>query len=307
MVAGSEERGISKILRKDVRLKGDPQVKVIVFGADGMLGTDVSLRFKKDFEVIEGFEKEIDITDKSSVERFVSFHRPDYVVNCAGYADVDGCESSSDKAFAVNSQGPLNIAMACKDVGARMVHFGTDYVFDGRKDGIYAEDDAVNPISVYGKSKLEGEQNAIKFVKNLYVIRTQWLYGKNGKNFVGTILRKLMDKENLKVVNDQIGSPTYTADLAQAVTKILEVNPEFGVYNVVNEGYVSWYEFARKIAEIRGVDDVEIGPVSSGQFPRPASRPKNSRLNTAKFIRSTGFRMRRWEDALREFMTGPTS
>lgn len=278
-------------------------MKILIIGADGMLGSDLVKVLSKNHEVIESLEKNLDIADKQSVEKFVLSNKPSLVINAAGYTDVDSAESNRGKAFAINAEGPLNIALACKKSGSRLLHFSTDYIFDGTKDGPYTEEDEPNPINVYGASKLKGEQNIQSAFSDYIIVRTQWLYGKNGKNFVDAILKLMREKSEVKVVNDQVGSPTYTLDLAKATKTTIEKNIPSGIYNVANRGYCSWFEFAVEIAKLKNIRNVKIIPVASEEFPRPAKRPKNTRLKQGRFREIIGYLLRNWEDALTEYLS----
>jgi dTDP-4-dehydrorhamnose reductase len=278
-------------------------LKILIFGADGMLGTDLVKTFSDDYEVIQSLEKDLDITSRKAVEDRILALKPAWVINSAAYTDVDGAETNREKAFAVNSTGVENIALACTKAKAKLIHFSTDYVFDGTKKEPYTETDPTNPINVYGASKLEGEKKVQKATKEYYILRTQWLYGKNGKNFVYTVLKLFSERDELRIVNDQIGSPTYTVDLAKATREFIEVTPPFGIYNVSNSGHCSWYDFALEIALKIKKTGVKITPVSSEEFPRPAKRPKNSRLDRNKFEKVHITPMRRWESALRGYIS----
>jgi len=277
-------------------------LKILIFGADGMLGSDLVKSLKKDYEVVESLEKDLNITDKSRLEEYMLSQKPDWTINAAAYTDVDGCESNRGKAFLVNATGPGNIAIACKKAGSKLIHFSTDYVFDGTKKEPYTEEDEPNPVSVYGISKLQGEKNIQAVMKEYFIVRTEWLYGKNGKNFVHTIIKLLKEKEEIKVVDDQVGSPTYSLDLAKAISKFLGSESGFGIFNICNSGYCSWYTFAKRIRELQGESSINIVPVKTKDVHRPAGRPSNSRLSDLKFTNLTGFSMRSWEKALFEYL-----
>jgi dTDP-4-dehydrorhamnose reductase len=277
-------------------------LKILIFGADGMLGTDLVKTFSNDYEVIQSLERDLDITDRKAVEDRILALKPAWVINSAAYTDVDGAETNREKAFAVNSTGVENVALACSKAKAKLLHFSTDYVFDGTKKEPYTETDPTNPINVYGASKLEGENNVQKATKEYYILRTQWLYGKNGKNFVYTILKLLSERDELRIVNDQIGSPTYTVDLAKAVKEFVGKSPDYGIYNVANSGYCSWYDFAKEIALKIQKTGVKITPVRSEEFPRPAKRPKNSKLDRNKFENANLTPIRQWESALNDYL-----
>lgn len=254
-------------------------VKIMIFGAYGMLGHDL----QRVFPEAECFGKELDITEKESVRKTITTSRPNVVINTAGYTDVDGCEDNVDHAFRVNGEALAHIAGACIEVKAKLVHFSTDYVFDGTKQE-YSESDATNPINVYGRSKLLGEQNIMEHVEDYRIIRTSWLFGRHGKNFVDTMLDLSGQMDTVKVVDDQFGKPTYTADLAQKTADIINMEP--GIYHITNEGVCSWYEFASAIIP-------NIVPCTSKEFIKKAKRPKYSIL-----INTKTSPMRHWKDAL---------
>jgi len=228
--------------------------------------------------------------------------RPDVVINCAAYTRVDDCETEQEKAFAVNATGVKNIALACRDRGILLVHISTDYVFDGTKQEPYREADETHPRSVYGQSKLAGE-NFVRTVLTRYVIiRSLWLYGRGGNNFVATIQKLAQEKKELRVVNDQTGTPTYTRDLAHAIKALIEGNPQ-GIYHIANQGTCTWYEFARRIVELTS-SPANVIPISSDEINRPAKRPAYSVLDCSRFIQETGMELRHWDAALQEYLQG---
>ena len=213
-------------------------VKTLIIGSNGMLGSDLCKVFP---EAITLTHKDLDITNKVQVLEFIQKISPDIVINAAAYTNVDGCEDNPEIAFRVNGYGPGNLAEACNKIGAKLVHFSTDYVFDGSKDQ-YKESDIPSPINVYGQSKLLGEQEIMKNLKDYRIIRISWLFGKHGKNFVEAILKLSHEIDEVKVVNDQFGRPTYTLDLAHRIKEVTEL--EAGIYHLTNDGICSWYEFA---------------------------------------------------------------
>jgi dTDP-4-dehydrorhamnose reductase len=242
---------------------------------------------------------EIDITSPESVLKVIGFLKPEVVVNCAAYTDVDGCESNIETAMAVNGEGVGYLAMACRDLGALLVQISTDYIFDGGKGTPYVEDDAPCPLSVYGESKLAGEMNAA-FCPEHLIVRTQWLYGMHGKNFVETMLRLGAEKDELTVVDDQIGSPTWTVDLARAIIALIDSGCR-GVYHAANSEYCSWNGFAVAIFEEAGLN-VSVRPMTTTELNRPARRPLYSTLECGKLTGATGFRPQAWRDALRKYL-----
>ena len=288
--------------------------KILITGSSGMLGIDLANELRHGYELIgmdlvnnpksrvHKFYK-ADITDPKSIANTFRRASPDIVVHTAAWADVDGCELDKNKAYAVNSDGTRNVALACKEIGAVLVYISTDFVFDGKKRSPYEESDRANPLGVYADSKLKGELAVKKILKKYFIIRTSWLYGKQGKNFVDTIAAKAREDGLLKVVDDQIGSPTYTVDLAKAIRKLLDTfsSKNYGTYHISNSGSVSWYEYAKAILKIAGIK-AKVMPISSGELDRPAIRPAMSVMDNSKFEKVTGYRMRGWKSALREYI-----
>lgn len=271
-------------------------------GANGMLGRDLLALLGDRGSGVD--VADIDITSLESVLSVLGQLKPSVVVNCAAYTDVDGCETNIETAMAVNGEGVGYLAMACRDSGALLVQVSTDYVFDGGKGEPYVEDDAPNPLSVYGESKLAGEMNAA-FCPEHLIVRTQWLYGQYGKNFVETMLRLGSEKNELAVVDDQIGSPTWTVDLARAIIALID-NGCRGTYHAVNSGYCSWNGFAKAIFEEAGMN-VQVKPMTTTELNRPARRPLYSTLGCTKLAEETGFTAQTWRDALREYLMLRTS
>ncbi|MBI4234742.1 dTDP-4-dehydrorhamnose reductase [Candidatus Peregrinibacteria bacterium] len=283
----------------------------MLLGKNGMLGSMFSrlLQQNHDFEVF-AFDRDLDITDEDALDIEFARVRPDFVLNCAAYTNVDLAESTRELAFKINAKGPGFVAAKCKAYGAKLIHFSTDYVFDGSKAGDgYMEGDVHCPINVYGESKLEGEKAIAAEMSDFYIIRTSWLFGPGGKNFVDTMLElggEVLsgERDSLRVVDDQVGSPTYTFDLAEAVLRgfllpFLEGGPQldFGIYHLTNSGKCSWYEFAREIFRFKGMN-VALKPISSEEFVRAAKRPKNSVLLSAKI----DFGVRGWNVAVCEYL-----
>lgn len=276
-------------------------MKILVLGSKGQLGTDL-IEVLGPSHVVRGVDiDDFDITSFSDCREIVAEFGPQAVVNAAAYTNVDGCETEKDLCFAVNAEGVRNIARVCSDRGVKVVHFSTDYVFDGTKGKPYVEEDLCNPINVYGQSKLQGEIYLKEHAEDYLLIRTAWLYGRTGKNFVKAILDKAKHEKKLRVVNDQVGSPTYSADLALAVRLLLEGN-HAGVFNVTNRGRCSWYEFAVRIVQYAQIPDVEIEAISSDMLRRQALRPAYSVLSCRKFIQETKKTTRYWQVALKDFV-----
>lgn len=249
-----------------------------------------------------GFDRaDFDISDKVALKKTFDEVSPDVVINCAAYTNVDDCEKNRDLAFKINADVVADIAKLCADCGATLIHFSTDYVFDGEKGSGYSENDIPCPINVYGESKLKGEEAILAVLKRFYIIRTSWLFGKNGKNFVDTIIGLVKSLPKISVVGDQIGSPTYTKDLsAVIISHFLNLSLPFGIYHVTNSGVTSWFNFAKKIFEIAKIDAI-IDEVTSEKFLRPAKRPKNSVLLSTKF----DFKMRGFEETLADYLMSP--
>jgi dTDP-4-dehydrorhamnose reductase len=279
-------------------------VKILIIGARGMLGRDLQPILSLRHEVIGTDLDELDITRPGQPRRTIDSLRPDVLINLAAITDVDGCESQREKAFLVNAQGAIEIAQGCTATGARLIHLSTDYVFDGTSPVPYPEETPPRPLNVYGESKLLGERGVQEAGGNYLILRTAWLYGRHGKNFVDTILRLSSQQEEIRVVNDQRGSPTYTRDLSRAIELLLEREVR-GVLHVTNSGSCTWFEFAGKILAMKSPRDhsVRLLPISSAELSRPAKRPANSVLDCSKFEKITGWKMRRWDVCLREYLT----
>jgi dTDP-4-dehydrorhamnose reductase len=266
-----------------------------------MLGNDLMLRLMR-VHVVAGRDVDaFDIASESDCRRTIAECSPEVVINAAAYTNVDGCESNRERCFAVNATGVKNVALACRDRGITLVHFSTDYIFDGRKRTPYREEDPPAPLNVYGESKREGERFLRDLSERYLLIRTAWLYGRYGNNFVKTILEKASTLKRLDVVDDQIGSPTSARDLAAAVELLIE-GGHTGVFHVTNRGRCSWYDFACKIVQYAGMDDVTIRPIRSERLSRPALRPAWSVLSGRKFRTESGMTMPTWQRALRDYL-----
>ncbi len=276
-------------------------MKILILGHRGMLGSDLMLRMMAAHDVTGKDVGDFDITVEDDCGCVIAECSPDVVINAAAYTNVDGCETDRERCFAVNAVGVKNIALACRGKGIRIVHFSTDYIFDGRKETPYVEEDEPAPLNVYGASKLEGERFLQAFSDRWLLIRTAWLYGKNGKNFVKTILEKAAAVKTLDVVDDQIGAPTYSWDLAAAVQLLVEGGHE-GLFHLTNRGRCSWHEFACKIMQYAGKNDVTVRPIPSADLARPAVRPAWSVLSSRKFSEATGKTMRFWQIALQDYL-----
>jgi dTDP-4-dehydrorhamnose reductase len=270
---------------------------ILIVGANGMLGQDLMQVLAGD---VRGLDlPEIDITSLESVRRILLTLKPRVIINSAAYTDVDGCEANVEQAMAVNGEGVGLLALTAREIGATLVQVSTDYVFDGSKGSPYLEDDPVGPLSIYGESKLAGELNAAMAPEHL-IVRTQWLYGIHGKNFVETMLRLATEKSELSVVDDQIGSPTWTNDLALAIRALLDKGCR-GTYHAANSDYCSWNEFAKAIFEEEGLK-VTVNGLTTKELNRPANRPLYSTLDCGKLERDSGFRPQPWREALKKYL-----
>ncbi len=270
---------------------------VLVIGSKGMLGQELMEVFGPSARGVD--VEEIDITDLSSVQRVLLTLKPTVVVNAAAYTDVDGCQTNAEQAMQVNGEGVAHLAMVSKEIDAKLVQVSTDYIFDGKKGSPYLEDDLCAPLSVYGESKLAGEMNTW-FNPNHLIVRTQWLYGHAGKNFVETMLRLAGERNELTVVDDQVGSPTWTRDLALAIKALIEKGCS-GTYHAANSGFVSWNGFAREIFRLAGLE-VTVKPMTTAELDRPAPRPLYSTLDCGKLAQDTGFTLQPWQEALKRYL-----
>jgi dTDP-4-dehydrorhamnose reductase len=275
-------------------------VKIALTGSDGMLGSDIKNVFS-DVELINFTLHDFDITDLDRSHKAINEVKPDYMIHVAAYTDVDGCESNPETAILVNGIGARNITMACEEIGCPVIYISTDYVFDGTKKETYNEWDKTNPINMYGLSKLIGEQFVTSLTNRFYIVRTSWLYGKNGKNFVDTIIRLLSERDEIDVVNDQTGSPTFTCDLARKLKEL--IGRGYGTYHITNTSHCSWYEFAVEIAKLKGINK-KINPTTTEKFKRPAKRPAFSVLGNT-MLRLEGIEpARHWKEALADYLKG---
>lgn len=276
-------------------------MKVLVTGAKGQLGTDLVLLLSdRGYEVYGYGREELDITNFDQVKRVIREIHPDVVIHTAAYTKVDLAESEPDQAFLINSYGTRNVAVVSEAVGAKLVYISTDYVFDGTATTPYNEFASTTPQSVYGKSKLAGEQFVRDLHSKFFIVRTSWVFGKHGNNFVKTMLKLAQERDELMVVHDQVGCPTYTIDLANCVLELIQTE-KYGVYHVSNSGHCSWYEFAKAIFEEAGIE-VKVNPCTTKDFPRPAPRPTYSVFEHMA-LKLNGFsEMRYWREALKEFI-----
>lgn len=288
-------------------------MKILITGAGGQLGNELSAILKngkseigeipacfKDAVVIGVDLDRLDITDFDAVENFVTSEKPDIIINSAAMTNVDGCETMQDVAYKVNAAGVRNLAVAAENIGAKFIHVSTDYVFKGDGNVPYTEWDKTDPQSVYGKSKALGETYALSFSKKSFIVRTSWLYGYIGKNFVKTVRRVMKERGAMRVVNDQRGNPTNANDLAHHILKLAATN-EYGIYHCTGKGECTWYEFAKEIALLSGISG-EVSPCTSEEYPSPVKRPKFSSLSHLALDCAVGDEMREWKEALKEYI-----
>jgi dTDP-4-dehydrorhamnose reductase len=282
-------------------------MKILITGSSGMLGTDLvnllksrEASFEHNPEVIEAPHEVLDITLEDRVSDFISTHTPDIVVNCAAFTNVDKCETEREDAFSVNALGPKYLAAAANKCGARVIQISTDFVFDGNGNRPYTEEDQTNPLSEYGRTKLEGERNIQSYCDSYLIVRTSWLFGHNGINFAAKMLELAEQHKELSIVTDETGSPTYTPDLAEALWILIKQKCE-GVINISNDGSCSRYEWAEYIFETMGFK-IKMNPIKSSEYKRPANVPLNSTLNCQKFTTITGMQMRPWEETVESYL-----
>ncbi len=275
--------------------------EILITGATGQLGSELRNLLDERNVTYDAFDSHgLDITDEETVMKKVEELQPKVIYHCAAYTAVDNAEDQYKAAnWQVNETGTQNIAQAAKKVGALLVYVSTDYVFDGTNPGEYKEDDPTNPKNEYGKAKLAGEEIVKQTLDNYYIVRTSWVFGKYGRNFVYTMLRLAKDHDRLTVVNDQFGRPTWTRTLAEFVTYLVDNKSPYETYQLSNDDSCSWYEFAK---EILADKDVEVAPVTSKEYPQKAYRPRHSIMSLEK-AKATGYEILTWQEALKEFMS----
>ncbi|SDN34704.1 dTDP-4-dehydrorhamnose reductase [Paenibacillus sp. yr247] len=275
-------------------------MRIVVTGANGQLGQDVVKLLGAKHEVYGLGREQLDITNESQCLEVLVALKPDVIIHSAAYTAVDLAETEIEMAYRINADGTRNLAVAAESIGAKFCYISTDYVFDGTATNAYREDDDTNPQSVYGKSKRAGEQHVELLSSKHFIVRTSWVYGIYGANFVKTMLNLAQTRDSLKVVSDQFGSPTYTVDLALFLEKLIQTEL-YGIYHVSNSGVCSWYDFACAIFEESGVK-IKVDPCTTEEFPRPAPRPRNSAMEH-EAIRANGFEdLRPWREGLRAFL-----
>ncbi|MGI9950907.1 dTDP-4-dehydrorhamnose reductase [Moorellaceae bacterium AZ2] len=276
-------------------------MRVLVTGAGGMLGRDVVEELENQgYEVIPLTHVALDITNGKVVKEAILQHKPEAVINCAAYTKVDQAEEEYQKALEVNALGVRNLALACRETGAVLVHISTDYVFDGSRQKPWGIYDQRNPLNAYGQSKYLGERFLETIAPKYFLVRTSWLFGEHGPNFVETILKLARERECLTVVDDQWGCPTYTRDLARALADLL-ASGYYGVYHITNRGATTWYHFARDILAVAGLN-TPVKPITSAEFPRPARRPAYSVLDPFPLEKTIGYLLPPWPDALKRYL-----
>ncbi|MFH1778086.1 MAG: dTDP-4-dehydrorhamnose reductase [Candidatus Omnitrophota bacterium] len=288
--------------------------KILITGAQGMLGQMLQNVFSNNYQVlgldIQGGNIIADISKKDDVIKEIIIARPDYIIHTAAFTDVDECEKDITKAYLINRKGTKYVSLAAAEINAVLIYLSTDYVFDGNKTSAYIEDDLPNPINAYGRTKLAGEKAVQQNLDKYFIVRTSWLYGNHGKNFVSAILSKAKSTRTIKVVTDQIGAPTYSLDLAEAINELIAIYETrqndkklFGIYNITNSGFCTWYDFAKEIVNYLKIRQVKIIPITSQDLGRPALRPKNSRLDNTKYNRLSNKPLPSWEKALESYLS----
>lgn len=295
MVYGSRRPGVGRV--------GEGLLRILLFGGSGMLGAELlKTLYAPGEQVFAPSENETDIADEAAVFKCFADFTPEVVIHAAAYTNVDGCETNPHLALRINADGTLHIARAAAQIGAAMLYVSTDFVFDGRKREPYLPGDVPRPLNVYGASKLAGEKHVRRMIERHWIVRTAWLFGRNGPNFVRTILDRADRDRRLEVVNDQVGSPTYAADLARAISQIV-AGTSYGTWHVTNGGSCSWFELAKKALELSGRGQVDIRPISSVKLDRPARRPPYSVLGNPSDAQLPFEPLRPWQEGLSAYLS----
>ncbi len=284
--------------------------RVLLFGPSGQVGSQFVSLARSSFEVVPVDRAQCDLTDSQAVRETVLRTKPDAVVNAAAYTAVDKAETDESACFAVNAEAPGAMAKAAKELGIPLIHYSTDYVFDGQKTGMYLEDDPTGPLGVYGRTKLAGEQQIAEHAGEYVVLRTSWVYGAEGNNFLRTMLRLGAQRPELRIVSDQVGSPTAAKEIASATLRVLEqaranhAALPSGIFHMTASGSTSWFGFAEQIFALAELETKPVlVPIATSEYPTPARRPQNSVLSNDRFAKTFGFRLAEWQQPLREVMT----
>ncbi len=276
-------------------------MKVLVTGVKGQLGYDVVKDLEKRGHQPIGVDRdEMDLVDNEAIRMFIMEVKPEAIIHCAAYTGVDKAEEEVKICYQINAEAVKVIAECAKELNVKLIYISTDYVFDGTKEGEYVETDLPNPMNVYGASKLQGEQYIQTILEKYYIVRTSWVFGVNGNNFIKTMRRLGSERDELNIINDQVGSPTYTADLAPLLVDMMETD-KYGIYHATNEETCSWYEFTNEIFKQSGIE-VKTNPITTDQYPTAAKRPMNSRMSKVK-LKANGFNLLpTWQEALAEYL-----
>ena len=276
-------------------------MRILVTGANGQLGYDIVKELQKqNIECYGATRQDFDIVDFEATKKFITNYMPDAVIHCAAYTAVDKAEDEQGLCYLVNASATENIAEICRKINAKMLYISTDYVFDGTKDGFYEVDDKPNPINVYGKTKLLGEQAVQRILDKYFIVRISWVVGEHGNNFIKTMLRLGKERKEISVVADQYGSPTYTADLAPLLVEMIQTE-KYGVYHVTNEGVCTWAEFAEEIFKIVGMD-VKVKYIATTEYKTMAKRPLNSRLSKKSLVINHFKTLENWQNAVKNYV-----
>lgn len=276
-------------------------MKVLVTGINGQLGYDVVKELDKRGYIPIGVDREkVDLTDLSSINNLIKDSEVDAVIHCAAYTSVDKAEDDKELCEIVNILSVKEIVNTCKELDIPLVYISTDYVFDGTKEGEYIETDLVNPINVYGRTKLMGEAFVKDILDKYFIVRISWVFGENGNNFIDTMLRLSKEHKELNIINDQVGSPTYTKDLAPLLVDMIQTN-KYGTYHATNEGFCSWYEFAKEIFKVKNID-IKVNPITTDKYITKAKRPLNSKMSKEKLEQNGFKRLRPWQEALKDYL-----
>lgn len=277
-------------------------MKVLVTGVKGQLGYDVVKELeKRGYQPIGVDRDEMDLMDNAAIRSVIMNLKPEAIIHCAAHTAVDKAEEEVEVCYQINAESVKVIAECAKELDIKLIYISTDYVFEGTKEGEYTETDIPNPINVYGASKLKGEQYVQDLLEKYYIVRISWVFGVNGNNFIKTMLRLGKQLDELNVINDQVGSPTYTADLAPLLVDMIETE-KYGIYHASNEGTCSWYEFAKEIFKQSGID-VKVNPITTDQYPTKAKRPMNSKMSKEKLQKNSFSLLPTWREALQAYLT----